>query len=861
MTSKLARLARMDREELVWRASAGVRVLTDRLASAVHRPRWDRRRLLPLLNEGRELADVRAALRREQWPEAHRALSRHFVSSPQRFPLSRSQRSSLVARITSRFPDSTRDAIGRADRILAGEYDLLGYRSLHFDVATRSAPPSLPDWHFDPVHERRAPQQFWSAVNYLDPSCGDHKIIWELNRHQHWLALGRAYWLSNDSRYNERFRQELASWLAANPPLVGINWASMLEIGLRSLSWLWALHFFVESAPIDAGSDRGAEAWTVDVLLALDRQLTHVERNLSSYFSPNTHLLGEALALYVVGRSLPELAASARREAMGRRLLVAEIRRQIADDGGHCERSLHYHRYTLDFYMLALIVARLTRDPAARELECAVRRLATAAWLLADAQGRLPHIGDDDGGSLFPIARRAPDDVRDSLAIAAALVDRPDLAIGPLPEEVLWMLGSQCDSPKSPFALRNLEFQIPNSRCQIHSAALSDTGYYVSRSGEGDHLVIDGGPHGYQNGGHAHADALALTLTVHGRPLLIDPGTATYTTDRTVRDRLRSSALHNTLTLDDRSQSIPAGPFHWLHTANSCVHRWRTSDRFDYFDGSQDGYRPVEHRRRVLAVHGDLLIVCDFIDATDAHAAAVHWHIHPDWTVEVQDRRAILTPREALSGGAEFAPGSGARRSCSVVLVAAGGDIEVFRGESVSGLGWYSPVYGRMLAATTIRVTHAAAGSFWLASVFDLGSGNPIRGVEWLPVSSVAGRLAHGAGLRISRAVTIDRVLWAEPQPAAAGKTDHRGIRSGAAADAGLVWRSGDFETDARLVFSRSDPTGQMTWLALVDGSVARDAAGGTYAALPQPVPVWDSASCSADLQACIRSFYNLKSG
>ena len=28
------------------------------------------------------------------------------------------------------------------------------------------------------------------ACRYLDASCGDHKIIWELNRHQHWLVLG-----------------------------------------------------------------------------------------------------------------------------------------------------------------------------------------------------------------------------------------------------------------------------------------------------------------------------------------------------------------------------------------------------------------------------------------------------------------------------------------------------------------------------------------------------------------------------------------------------------------------------------------------------------------------------------------------
>ena len=196
-------------------------------------------------------------------------------------------------------------------------------------------------------------------------------------------------------------------------------------------------------------------------------------------------------------------------------------------------------------------------------------RLGSAARLLADDHGRIPHIGDDDGGMLLPIAGRAPDDLRDSLAIAAALVERPDLHVGPLPEEAIWMLGPH-PRPTPP------DRREPHRDRQL-SAALPDTGYFVSRSPSGDHLVIDGGPHGYRNGGHAHADALSLTFSVGGVPLLIDPGTGCYTTDPALRDRLRSTALHNTLTLDDRPQSVPNGPFHWSHVANSRVHAWRTN--------------------------------------------------------------------------------------------------------------------------------------------------------------------------------------------------------------------------------------------------------------------------------------------
>ncbi len=76
----------------------------------------------------------------------------------------------------------------------------------------------------------------------------------------------------------------------------------------------------------------------------------------------------------------------------------------------------------------------------------------------------------------------------------------------------------------------------------------------MSRTASGDHLVFDAGPHGFLNGGHAHSDALALTLSVSGRPLLIDPGTATYTMDAELRDRFRGTSMHNTVMLGRRPQ-------------------------------------------------------------------------------------------------------------------------------------------------------------------------------------------------------------------------------------------------------------------------------------------------------------------
>ena len=159
------------------------------------------------------------------------------------------------------------------------------------------------------------------------------------------------------------------------------------------------------------------------------------------------------------------------------------------------------------------------------------------------------------------------------------------------------------------------------------------------------------------------------------------------------------------------------GPFHWTRTASSHVRRWRTNDGFDYFDGAHDGYQPLTHRRSVLALHGDLLIVADLVDGPGAHTAAAHWHIDPRWTTQAGGRRATFTYR-------------GER----VSLIVADGTIEPFTADPGTGLGWHSPVYGRVEPATALRVTHRATAPFWMASVFDWHPENPVVEVDWLAV-------------------------------------------------------------------------------------------------------------------------------
>ena len=520
------------------------------------------------------------------------------------------------AELSRRFGGAAISAlIERAERIKRGRFDLLGVRDLDFGV--------LVDWHLDPTSGVRAPRAHWSLIDFLDPHVvGDKKFIWELNRHQHFITLGRAYSHTGDEAYAETFAAHAGDWMDANPPEHGINWASSLEVGLRSIAWVWALYFFKDARAL-------TPELFVRMLTFLYAHARHIETYLSTYFSPNTHLTGEALALYYLGTQLPEFKAAGRWRAKGERIMLAELDRHVLRDGVYFEHSTYYHRYTADFYTHYLLLARANGGSIeAEKVEQKLAALFDHLMYVTRPDGTTPLIGDDDGGQLAPLDDHAPDDFRSTLAAAATLFGRGDYkyVAGAAPESVLWLFG-----PRDLNAYDALVASTPVAESREFSTA----GLYVLRdswASDGNYMLIDGGPHGAReiNHGHAHADALAFDLAAGGRTLLVDPGTYTYTGSSTLRDHFRISQAHNTLTIDGESSSQPAGPFRWRHVAEASTSMWLSRSRFDYFIGAHDGYRrlpsPAFHERAVLFLKRDYWIVRDRVTTSGAHQYELAFH-------------------------------------------------------------------------------------------------------------------------------------------------------------------------------------------------------------------------------------------
>ncbi len=532
----------------------------------------------------------------------------------------------LASLVKARMGTGVETILREADNICHHRFRLLGYDNLDYGAEI--------DWHFDVVHGKRAPIRPWFKIDFLNfTEVGDHKVIWELNRHQHLVTLGKAWLFTNDGRYAKEAQKQWYSWQEANPHPIGINWASSLEVAFRSLSWIWMLALLPES--------ESETTFRADVIRALAINGRYIARNLSTYFSPNTHLLGEATALFFIGAMCPEIAGADRLRNSGWQILVHEAERQVRPDGVYFEQSLYYHVYALDFFLHSRVLAALVDIQVPADFDRTLNRMLDVLAAISQA-GPAEGFGDDDGGRVFNPRRNRSEHMTDPLALGAILFQREDLkSTASLTEEAIWLFGDEAVSffDKPPGIDREIEIK-----------SFAHGGIYVMASGQRipQQMVIDAGRQGAGRGGHGHADALSVSLTAGGRRWLIDPGAFCYLCSE--RDLFRGTCAHNTLQVDGLHQAVPEGPFAWSSIPEVRCEKWIAGETFTYFAGSHSGYMrlddPVLHRRYIFHLQDKFWLIRDRMEGNAAHNLEINWHFASDITVSKTESGFFAVPRE-----------------------------------------------------------------------------------------------------------------------------------------------------------------------------------------------------------------------
>lgn len=574
--------------------------------------------------------------------------------------------------------------VAAADRLLERRFTVFDREYVYAD---------LPQWNRDPKTGKIAPLAFGKTLDYRDEDVvGDIKYVWEINRHLDLVTLAQAYRLTEDRKYLDALRRLLESWLDQCPYLLGPNWSSSLELGIRLINWsiIWQLVGGLE-APFFQRTTGAAfrDRW----LASIYQQMHFLQGHFSRYSSANNHLIGEAAGLYVGATVWPYWSATVHWRARARRELVRECLRQNAADGVNREQAIAYQQFVLDFLLFAALAGRANGDDFPVEYWQRIERMLEFIAAMMDVGGNVPMIGDADDGYVMRLSRE-PDFCffRSLLATGASVFRRSDLKAKArhFDDKSRWLLGKKgadvfADLPDKPLG--------PVRR------AFTDGGYFILGAdfdtSREIRIVADAGPLGYQSiAAHGHADALAFTLSTGGHEFLVDPGTYAYHTERWWRDYFRGTAAHNTVRIDGENQSVIGGSFMWTQHAQVHSVAWHADTAFDRLSATHGGYArltdPCQHTRDlVFDKTARMLRVTDLIRCGERHRAEIFWHFAEDVKVVVDSEGMVLAEKE----------GHRLRLTPQYPVPV---KASVYRGEVSLPAGWISRRFGIKEPTTTV---------------------------------------------------------------------------------------------------------------------------------------------------------------
>jgi len=391
-----------------------------------------------------------------------------------------------------------------------------------------------------------------------------------------------------------RRREWMRLWMHGNPDLRGEGWEPF-PTSIRLVNWLkvwWGEGEVEGDAPLLASAY--AQARHLRRWVEFDIQANHLFENLKALFWAGCTFQGEEAKKWRIWAA---------------QCLVHQLREQVLSDGGHYERSPMYHSHILEgcLDLLNIQSAWAEQHP---ELASLLQTKATQmlAWLEA-----MTH---PDG--------------------EIALLNDAAFKMAPEPDRLLHY-GRQL----------GLDWSAPG-----RVVYLNDSGYLVIRD-NGHFLVLDIGPFGPDHQpSHGHCDMFSFEWSLGPQRVICDSGVYAYQ-DPVMRPYVRSTAAHNTVSIDGQDQSEVWKEFRVARRAYpeiSCVKS--TTNGAVRAQGCHRGYcrlpgRPV-HQRTFL-FHGGYLVLLDEVTGSGTHELEAFVHFHPSVKVKSRGGKAfdlILPPHK-----------------------------------------------------------------------------------------------------------------------------------------------------------------------------------------------------------------------
>lgn len=443
----------------------------------------------------------------------------------------------------------------------------------------------------------------------------DNELRWQLHRHKWFIPMGKAYRVTGDEKYAREWVLQYVDWIRKNP-LVKIN-PDLYELAdvdsvkgeIENVRFAWRpletgirLKDQIDQFLLFLPSRYFTPAFLTEFLVNYHKHAVHVQEN---YSAEGNHLLFEAQYVLNAGIFFPEFAEASRWRQSGIDVLNREIRKQVYADGGQYELDLGYHAAAIDIFSQALS--------------------------MADANGFREDFPDSYVETIHQMMHFYLNTLFPDYTVPCFSDGRRSAPYSFVKSFKRWSAQFPDDEQLRYFATQGKE-----GRCPIHlSYASPVTGFFTLRNGwkeDATVMVLKAGPKGEW---HCQPDNGTFELWSGGKNLFPDSGCYVFGGDEEVwkqRNWFRQTAVHNTLTLDNRN----------LETTQSVTRLWKAEGDTRILVTENPGYSGLLHRRSVFFVRGSYFVLVDEAIGPATGTVNLHYQLC-DGAVEASREQNRLT--------------------------------------------------------------------------------------------------------------------------------------------------------------------------------------------------------------------------
>lgn len=496
-----------------------------------------------------------------------------------------------------------------------------------WDLGPRSHPV-----HIAPITWREDPfhDSYWRSLYYaLRPTSN----------------LLYAYYSTGDKRYRDKLISILDSYCTydASRPVDRDKFDNRYSSAFRAMVLVNSYVKLARSGDLPA-------PLSVELRAAIERIGNFLA--LAVNFEPNqNHGISEAAALALVAVNFPALAEAPGWRSLGLQRLASVMTTTVDADGVEIENTPFYHFYALTFAREIDGWATKYNIGLSPEFRKDTNQMVKYATHIVQPNSKLPLLGSGVESSMAN---------QDTGVYSKLGEEFPEF-------EYTYTSGVAGTAPSR----RNVMF--PISGQSMMRSAWSPAADFKNDSQVTFNV-------GRWRSRHCHLDVLGINYYSAGRTLVTDSGLYTSNAGADF-DFFTGTRAHNTVVVDGKDQSTGSAVVEGL-TA--------TGVDWAYQSGAHDLYAGVTHRRSVVLLRRDLLLVVDTLSGSAPHRFQQLWHLFPGAAP-----RASGTSIDVSEGKVQLLA---IRQSPPARLA-----VDIVTGQTNPEQGFYSEAYGKKVANSVIE--------------------------------------------------------------------------------------------------------------------------------------------------------------